>query len=107
MIRKRTKETNIHVKKYNRFRIFGGIIYYTCLIIPFAYWICIMLLYLLNVGEDIILFPFTNIWSNIVLSFLLPLISIGEYLYEKLLEHRATNILTKREERAKFYSLHS
>lgn len=103
--RRKKKETNRHVKKYNRVRIFGNIIYWACMIITCTYWIYIFLLSLLYEDEQVAQFPLTNTWIMVVTG-CFPLVSAAEYYYEKLLKRRAENVLMNREERKDFYRLH-
>lgn len=99
--KRKPKDTNEHVKKYNRIKIFGGAIYLICLVTTFSYWLYIIFLLIwtsfTGIGS-IVEFPFINARIGIAVS-LLPIISILEYLYERLLQSRATKVLIKKEER--------
>lgn len=106
MRNKRAKETNRHIKKYNRIKIFGSIIYYLCLVATFSYWLYIILLWLMYSNENITQFPLTDTWTRVIFT-ALPFISIVEYLYEKLLQFRAMNVLINRQKRAELHKLHN
>lgn len=94
--KRKNKETNRHIKKYNRIKILGTILYSGCWILYFSYLLYYICFY--QILYNSVPLPYTEL-KYLIIIHILPVVAIIECFYENLCKSRADEIIKVREKR--------